>query len=46
MNDFVCFLNRFSASHPQANCDMSTIPPVLNVNDFVCFLQQFAANCS
>jgi hypothetical protein len=33
-----------------ANCDSSTIPPVLNVNDFVCFLGKFAngdsyANC-
>lgn len=33
-----------------ANCDSSTIPPVLNVADFVCFLNAFAsgqsyANC-
>lgn len=33
-----------------ANCDLSTVPPVLNVNDFVCFLYKFAqrvpeANC-
>jgi probable HAF family extracellular repeat protein len=26
-----------------ANCDGSTIPPVLNVGDFTCFLQRFAA---
>jgi hypothetical protein len=26
-----------------ANCDASTIPPVLNVNDFVCFQSRFAA---
>ena len=26
-----------------ANCDGSTIPPVLNVNDFTCFLNKFAA---
>jgi hypothetical protein len=28
-----------------ANCDASTIAPVLNVNDFVCFLNRFAAGC-
>ncbi len=26
-----------------ANCDSSTVPPILNVNDFQCFLNQFAA---
>jgi hypothetical protein len=26
-----------------ANCDHSTIPPILNVSDFVCFQSQFAA---
>jgi hypothetical protein len=26
-----------------ANCDSSTIPPVLNINDFQCFLNSFAA---
>jgi hypothetical protein len=26
-----------------ANCDGSTVPPVLNVGDFTCFLQRFAA---
>jgi len=26
-----------------ANCDGSTVPPVLNVNDYVCFLGKFAA---
>jgi hypothetical protein len=28
-----------------ANCDQSTIPPVLNVGDFTCFLQKYAAGC-
>jgi hypothetical protein len=27
-----------------ANCDASTLPPVLNVNDFTCFLNKYAAN--
>jgi hypothetical protein len=26
-----------------ANCDNSTVAPVLNVGDFTCFLQRFAA---
>jgi probable HAF family extracellular repeat protein len=26
-----------------ANCDGSTVAPILNINDFVCFSQQFAA---
>jgi hypothetical protein len=29
-----------------ANCDASTIPPVLNVSDFACFLNRFAAGDS
>jgi len=28
-----------------ANCDGSTVPPILNVADFTCFLQKFAAGC-
>ena len=26
-----------------ANCDHSTLPPILKVNDFECFLNRFAA---
>jgi len=26
-----------------ANCDLSTIPPILNVNDFLCFMNLYAA---
>lgn len=29
-----------------ANCDRSTVPPILNVNDFQCFLNLFAARDS
>ena len=46
VNDFVCFLNRFSAGEPWSNCDSSTIAPVLNVNDFTCFMNRYAAGCS
>lgn len=45
VGDFICFLNLFSAGHPDANCDASTAPPVLNVNDFVCFQTRFALGC-
>jgi hypothetical protein len=45
VNDFSCFLNRFSAGDPYANCDMSTTPPTLNVNDFSCFLNRYAEGC-
>jgi endonuclease/exonuclease/phosphatase family metal-dependent hydrolase len=27
-----------------ANCDGSTVPPILNVNDFICFQNRFAAS--
>jgi hypothetical protein len=27
-----------------ANCDGSTVPPVLNISDFICFQARFAAN--
>jgi hypothetical protein len=29
-----------------ANCDNSTLPPILNINDFQCFLNKFAAQDS
>jgi hypothetical protein len=43
--DFTCFLQKYAAADPYANCDNSTTPPVLNVADFTCFLQKFAAGC-
>jgi hypothetical protein len=30
---------------PYANCDDSTISPILNVNDFSCFINKYAAGC-
>lgn len=44
--DFGCFLNRFAAGSPYANCDGSTAPPALNALDFSCYLSQFASGCS
>jgi hypothetical protein len=32
-----------SAPACYANCDSSTVPPILNANDFVCFLNAYAA---
>jgi len=29
-----------------ANCDGSSVPPILNVSDFICFQQKYAAGCS
>jgi hypothetical protein len=43
--DFTCFLKRFAAGDPWANCDESVAEPILNVSDFTCFLQQFSAGC-
>jgi hypothetical protein len=45
VQDFACFLNKFSAGDESANCDGSTLVPVLNVNDFSCFLKRFAEGC-
>ncbi len=53
-NDFLCFINQFSAGIGQsqsvqvssyANCDGSTSVPALNIGDFVCFNGRFAAGC-
>jgi hypothetical protein len=45
VQDFSCFLNRFSAGVPYANCDGSTTAPTLNVQDFSCFLNRFTVGC-
>jgi hypothetical protein len=44
-NDFVAFQSLYAAGNPLANCDQSTLPPILDVNDFICFLGAFAASC-
>jgi hypothetical protein len=36
-------LTFFTQASCYANCDASTVSPVLNVGDFTCFLQRFAA---
>jgi len=45
VNDYQCFLNRYGAGLPMANCDGSTLVPVLNVNDFACFTTRFGVGC-
>jgi hypothetical protein len=42
--DFSCFLQRYAAGDPYANCDPGA-PPPLNVADFVCFLFRYAQGC-
>jgi hypothetical protein len=44
-NDFMCFLNKFAAGDPYANCDGSTGSPRLTGNDFLCYLNRYAAGC-
>ncbi len=44
-NDFQCFLNKYAAHDPYANCDGSTGTPLLTANDFQCFLNKFAEGC-
>jgi hypothetical protein len=46
VQDFACFLNKFSTGDPYGNCDGSTTPPTLNVSDFGCFLLKFSNGCS
>jgi hypothetical protein len=40
--DFETFRAMVQNQDPQANCDGSTTPPVVNVGDFTCFLRMFA----
>jgi len=45
INDYIAFLNGFAAGDPRANCDGSSVPPVLNINDFICFSIAAANGC-
>jgi hypothetical protein len=45
-NDFQCFMDRFAAKDPYANCDQSTASPAIDAADFACFLNRFAAGCA
>jgi putative pyrroloquinoline-quinone binding quinoprotein len=45
VNDFIGFQNAYASGDPAANCDGSTLPPILNVNDFLCFLTRFSQGC-
>jgi hypothetical protein len=42
-DEFLVFRARGSGGACYANCDGSTVPPILNVGDFTCFLAKFAA---
>ncbi|MBX3377693.1 MAG: hypothetical protein KF678_11905 [Phycisphaeraceae bacterium] len=45
-NDFMCFLNKYAARDPYANCDGSAVSPVMTAADFQCFLNKYAQGCS
>jgi hypothetical protein len=54
VDDFICFINEFAQAQSlppaqqvdhYANCDGSTVEPVLTVDDFLCFINAFAAGC-
>ncbi len=40
--DFMCFLNKFVARDPYANCNVDA---TIDINDFVCFMSKFAVGC-
>jgi hypothetical protein len=42
----ICPLYVVGTTPCYANCDNSTVPPILNVNDFQCFLNKFAVGCT
>jgi hypothetical protein len=41
--DFECFNYYYAMGHPLANCDGSTVEPILNLDDFTCFNNRYAA---
>jgi hypothetical protein len=45
VDDFVCFINLYTAGDERANCDGSTEPPVLNILDILCFHAAYRAGC-
>jgi hypothetical protein len=42
VDDFTCFINKFAARDPYANCNSDA---AIDVQDFMCFLGRFAAGC-
>jgi hypothetical protein len=42
VNDFTCFINKFAAKDPYANCNVDA---EINASDFVCFINKYAAGC-
>lgn len=42
IDDFVCFVRRYAAHEPYANCNMDEH---INIDDFVCFINRFAQGC-
>jgi hypothetical protein len=42
IDDFTCFINKFVARDPYANCDQNSS---LDIDDFLCFISSFAQGC-
>lgn len=42
-NDFLCFITKYAAKDPYANCNLDN---AINAADFQCFLNRYAAGCS
>jgi hypothetical protein len=42
IDDFTCFINRFSRRDPYADC---TKDGLLNIDDFLCFINRFGEQC-
>ena len=45
-NDFQGLLNAYATNSTRANCDGSTVAPILNANDFQCYLNKYAMGCT
>ena len=42
VNDFVCFINKYAALDPYANCNVDA---AIDIADFSCFMAKFAQGC-
>ena len=42
VNDFVCFINKYAALDPYANCNVDA---AIDIADFSCFMTKFAQGC-
>jgi len=45
VNDFICYINKYAAKAPEAECDSSTTAPTMTISDFVCYISKYTAGC-